>query len=187
MPFHGTISKLCARVFRRVCGGSRRKAYAENGSECRRGARRRNRDRRRLLFIAFYRRDEAGGHPGGTCELLPGGTTRRGEPARRNPVSPEMPAPLFRWKDGDARSDLWLVTIEFPDGRERVNSPGAGASMAAPDLGLGGDQEAIAGEMGHGDGGRRQSANAVSSPLRKPYQDHDVCGSGRTHHCSIAR
>ena len=29
---------------------------------------------------------------------------------------PEIAPPLFRWKDDDARSDLWLVTIEFPDG-----------------------------------------------------------------------
>jgi Flp pilus assembly protein TadD len=35
---------------------------------------------------------------------------------------PEIPAPVFRWKDSDARSDLWLVTIEFPDGSKRVNA-----------------------------------------------------------------
>ncbi len=35
---------------------------------------------------------------------------------------PEMPAPQFRWKDNDARSDLWLVTVEFADGGKRVNT-----------------------------------------------------------------
>lgn len=35
---------------------------------------------------------------------------------------PEMPAPLFRWKDGDNRADLWLVTIEFADGEGRINA-----------------------------------------------------------------
>jgi tetratricopeptide (TPR) repeat protein len=50
-----------------------------------------------------------------------------GQLAIENPLDetlypPEIPAPLFRWKDGDARSDLWLVTIEFPDGRGRVNA-----------------------------------------------------------------
>ena len=35
---------------------------------------------------------------------------------------PEISAPAFRWKDEDARSDLWLVTIEFADGRGRINS-----------------------------------------------------------------
>ncbi len=34
---------------------------------------------------------------------------------------PELPAPSFRWKDGDSHADLWLVTIEFADGRERIN------------------------------------------------------------------
>lgn len=35
---------------------------------------------------------------------------------------PEIPPPAFRWKDSDSRSDLWLVTMEFPDGRGRLNS-----------------------------------------------------------------
>jgi tetratricopeptide (TPR) repeat protein len=35
---------------------------------------------------------------------------------------PEIAAPTFRWKDDEPRSDLWLVTIEFPDGRERINA-----------------------------------------------------------------
>ncbi len=35
---------------------------------------------------------------------------------------PEMPASLFRWKESDARVDLWLVTIEFSDGKERINA-----------------------------------------------------------------
>ncbi len=30
---------------------------------------------------------------------------------------PEIPAPSFRWKDGHPRSDLWLVAVEFSDGR----------------------------------------------------------------------
>ncbi|MBN1508473.1 MAG: tetratricopeptide repeat protein [Sedimentisphaerales bacterium] len=34
---------------------------------------------------------------------------------------PEIVAPTFRWKDGDYHSDLWLVTTEFADGRERIN------------------------------------------------------------------
>ncbi len=35
---------------------------------------------------------------------------------------PEISAPLFGWKDEDARSDVWLVSIEFPDGQGRINS-----------------------------------------------------------------
>lgn len=35
---------------------------------------------------------------------------------------PEIVAPTFRWKEGDARSDLWLVAIECPDGRGRIDS-----------------------------------------------------------------
>jgi tetratricopeptide (TPR) repeat protein len=34
---------------------------------------------------------------------------------------PEIVAPTFRWRDEDYHSDLWLVTIEFPDGRGRIN------------------------------------------------------------------
>jgi len=34
---------------------------------------------------------------------------------------PEISAPAFRWKDEDARADLWLVTIEFAEGRGRIN------------------------------------------------------------------
>jgi tetratricopeptide (TPR) repeat protein len=34
---------------------------------------------------------------------------------------PDISAPCFRWKDDDFRSDLWLVTIELPDGQRRVN------------------------------------------------------------------
>ncbi|MBN1509990.1 MAG: tetratricopeptide repeat protein [Sedimentisphaerales bacterium] len=34
---------------------------------------------------------------------------------------PEIPSPSFRWKDGDPRSDLWLVTIEFADGAGRID------------------------------------------------------------------
>jgi len=34
---------------------------------------------------------------------------------------PELSAPAFRWKDENGRSDLWLVTIEFSDGRGRIN------------------------------------------------------------------
>jgi len=50
-----------------------------------------------------------------------------GQLAIENPLDetlfpPEMPAPLFRWKDDDARSDLWLVTIEFSDGGRRINA-----------------------------------------------------------------
>ena len=28
---------------------------------------------------------------------------------------PEIVPPTFRWEDGNAASDTWLVTIEFPD------------------------------------------------------------------------
>ena len=34
---------------------------------------------------------------------------------------PDMSPPSFRWADGDRRCDLWLITIEFADGAERVN------------------------------------------------------------------
>ncbi len=34
---------------------------------------------------------------------------------------PEIVAPAFRWKDEDFHADLWLVTIEFSDGRGRIN------------------------------------------------------------------
>jgi tetratricopeptide (TPR) repeat protein len=34
---------------------------------------------------------------------------------------PEIGAPAVRWKDGTSRSDLWLVSIEFRDGRGRIN------------------------------------------------------------------
>ncbi len=35
---------------------------------------------------------------------------------------PEIGAPVFRWKDEDARSDTWLVSVEFPDGQGRMTS-----------------------------------------------------------------
>jgi len=34
---------------------------------------------------------------------------------------PEICAPLFRWKDEDARSNIWLVSIEFRDGADRID------------------------------------------------------------------
>jgi tetratricopeptide (TPR) repeat protein len=34
---------------------------------------------------------------------------------------PEIPAPRFRWQDGEADSDTWLVTIRFPDGHQRMS------------------------------------------------------------------
>ncbi len=34
---------------------------------------------------------------------------------------PEISAPAFRWEDESARSDLWLVSVEFADGRGRIN------------------------------------------------------------------
>jgi hypothetical protein len=34
---------------------------------------------------------------------------------------PEISAPAFRWKDEDSRADLWLVSVEFADGRGRLN------------------------------------------------------------------
>jgi tetratricopeptide (TPR) repeat protein len=35
---------------------------------------------------------------------------------------PDMAPPWFRWTDDDARSDLWLVAIQFPGGGGRVDS-----------------------------------------------------------------
>ena len=35
---------------------------------------------------------------------------------------PEISAPAVRWKEDNARADLWLVTIEFADGRGRINA-----------------------------------------------------------------
>ena len=34
---------------------------------------------------------------------------------------PEIVAPTFRWKDGKAESDTWLVTIKFQDDKGRMN------------------------------------------------------------------
>lgn len=34
---------------------------------------------------------------------------------------PEIVPPVFRWKNDDASADAFLVTIEFEDGRERIN------------------------------------------------------------------
>ena len=34
---------------------------------------------------------------------------------------PEIGTPAVRWKDDASRSDLWLVSIEFRDGRGRIN------------------------------------------------------------------
>ena len=35
---------------------------------------------------------------------------------------PEIVAPKFRWKDYNSRSDTWVVTIEFQEGTQRINS-----------------------------------------------------------------
>ncbi len=35
---------------------------------------------------------------------------------------PELPSPLFRWKDENPRSNQWLVSIEFSDDGRRVDS-----------------------------------------------------------------
>jgi tetratricopeptide (TPR) repeat protein len=35
---------------------------------------------------------------------------------------PEISAPAVRWKEENAHSDLWLVTVEFADGRRRINA-----------------------------------------------------------------
>jgi tetratricopeptide (TPR) repeat protein len=35
---------------------------------------------------------------------------------------PEIPAPCFRWQQENPRADLWLVTLEFPDGGGRINA-----------------------------------------------------------------
>jgi len=34
---------------------------------------------------------------------------------------PEIPAPTFRWMDEGASVDVWLVSIAFPDHKERIN------------------------------------------------------------------
>ena len=34
---------------------------------------------------------------------------------------PEIVPPTFRWTDDNAWSDMWLITIEFPDDQERFN------------------------------------------------------------------
>ncbi len=34
---------------------------------------------------------------------------------------PEISAPAFRWKEEHAHADLWLVSVEFADGRGRIN------------------------------------------------------------------
>ena len=36
-------------------------------------------------------------------------------------LPPEISAPAFRWKDENAHADLWLVSVEFADGRGRIN------------------------------------------------------------------
>lgn len=50
-----------------------------------------------------------------------------GKPAIEYPLDgtlfpPEIPAPTFRWRDEGSRSDLWLVSIDFADGGERIDS-----------------------------------------------------------------
>jgi tetratricopeptide (TPR) repeat protein len=45
---------------------------------------------------------------------------------------PDLSAPAMRWKDGDARSGLWLVTIEFADGQGRINDFTAQAQWRPP-------------------------------------------------------
>lgn len=37
-------------------------------------------------------------------------------------LPPELPPPLFRWKDDNPRSNRWLVSIEFPSGGRRIDS-----------------------------------------------------------------
>jgi tetratricopeptide (TPR) repeat protein len=66
-----------------------------------------------------------GADPQGVLESL-AGATPPGRlvieyPLEETLFPPEISAPAFRWKDEDARADLWLVTIEFADGRERIN------------------------------------------------------------------
>ena len=35
---------------------------------------------------------------------------------------PKIAPPIFRWTDGNSKSDTWLITIDFEDGQGRVNS-----------------------------------------------------------------
>ncbi len=55
------------------------------------------------------------------ARATPSGRIMMEYPLERTLFPPEISAPAFRWKDENARADLWLVTIEFADGRERIN------------------------------------------------------------------
>lgn len=79
-----------------------------------------------IAVICFVLLSTGGTKPGdilaGLANSSPAGRLAVENPLDETLFPPEMPAPLFRWKDGDAQSDLWLVTIEFPDGKERINA-----------------------------------------------------------------
>lgn len=73
--------------------------------------------------ILWSRRDPA--DPRGLLESL-----ARTPPAHRVSIEyplnatlfpPDISPPAFRWKDEDYHSNLWLVSIEFADGRGRIN------------------------------------------------------------------
>ncbi|GAG10586.1 unnamed protein product, partial [marine sediment metagenome] len=46
---------------------------------------------------------------------------------------PEIVAPTFRWTDGNKDSDIWLVTIEFPDGKGDMNFRSGGTKWRPAD------------------------------------------------------
>ena len=55
------------------------------------------------------------------ARAAPPGRLMIGYPLEGTLFPPEISAPVFRWKEENARSDLWLVTIELADGRGRIN------------------------------------------------------------------
>jgi tetratricopeptide (TPR) repeat protein len=55
------------------------------------------------------------------AEATPPGRVTIGYPLDETLFPPDISSPCFRWQDGDPQSARWLVTIEFRDGRERVN------------------------------------------------------------------
>jgi tetratricopeptide (TPR) repeat protein len=76
-----------------------------------------------LLVVLSVRR--TGVDPQAVLESLAQGTPP-GRVAIEYPLDgmlfpPEIGAPAVRWKDDTSRSDLWLVSIEFRDGRGRIN------------------------------------------------------------------
>src|SRR3989339_1287288 len=46
---------------------------------------------------------------------------------------PEIVPPVFRWKDHRGDADAWLVTIDFPDGDQRLSALGAATEWTPSD------------------------------------------------------